>query len=155
MQIKKALINDRLHVLKVSWKVWNPIIYNFAIIYVAYFFTVSIVFFVYKQNITAQKLKKLEQLWMEKFSVFLLCWSIYLLFFLYIHIYIYNICTRACVCVFWWLTQQGLYLEALSLLSAVLAEDATWRGFFSCFSPNLGVNRRGTRILSAVDGWAG
>ena len=63
MQIEKALINDRLHVLKVSWKCQIPTIYNFEVIYtrnwlfslkVAYFLTVSIVFSVYKQNLTAQ-----------------------------------------------------------------------------------------------------
>ena len=59
MQIGKALINDRLRVLKVSWKFRVPTIYSFAVIYswnllfslkVAYFLTVSIVFSVYKQN---------------------------------------------------------------------------------------------------------
>ena len=53
MQIEKALINNRLHVSKVSWKFRSPTIYNFAVIYpwnllfsskVAYFLTVSIVF---------------------------------------------------------------------------------------------------------------
>ena len=33
MQIEKALINDRLCVLKVSWKFCIPAIYDFAIIY--------------------------------------------------------------------------------------------------------------------------
>ena len=33
MQIKKALINDRLHVSNVSWKFHIPTIYNFAVIY--------------------------------------------------------------------------------------------------------------------------
>ena len=32
MQIEKARINDRLRVLKVSWKFRVPIIYNFAVI---------------------------------------------------------------------------------------------------------------------------
>ena len=32
MQIEKALINDRLHVSKVSWKFRITIIYNFAVI---------------------------------------------------------------------------------------------------------------------------
>ena len=63
MQIEKALINDRLLVLKVSWKFRIPTIYNFVVIYrwkflfslkVAYFLTISIVFSVYKQNFTAQ-----------------------------------------------------------------------------------------------------
>ena len=55
MQIEKALINDRLRVLKVPWKFRNSTIYHFAVIYqwnllffkkVAYFLTISIVFFV-------------------------------------------------------------------------------------------------------------
>ena len=63
MQIEKALINDHLHVSKISWKFRMPTIYNFAVIYpwnllflkkVAYFFTVSIVFSVYKQKFTTQ-----------------------------------------------------------------------------------------------------
>ena len=33
MQIEKALINDRLHVLKVSWKFHIPTIFNFAVIH--------------------------------------------------------------------------------------------------------------------------
>ena len=33
MQIKKALINDRLNVSKVSWKFHNPTVYNIRIIY--------------------------------------------------------------------------------------------------------------------------
>ena len=33
MQIEKALINDRLHVPKVSWKFRIPTIYNFAVRY--------------------------------------------------------------------------------------------------------------------------
>ena len=55
MQIKKALINDRLRVLKVSWKFRIPTVYNIAVIYpwnFPYFF--SITFSVYKQNFTAQ-----------------------------------------------------------------------------------------------------
>ena len=63
MQIEKALINDRLYVSKASLKFRIPTIYHFAIIYswnllfswkVAYFLTVSIVFFVYKANFKAQ-----------------------------------------------------------------------------------------------------
>ena len=63
MQVKKAMINDRLHASNLSWKFRIPNIYNFAVIYlwnllfslkVAYFLTVPIVFFVYKQNFTAQ-----------------------------------------------------------------------------------------------------
>ena len=52
MQIEKALINDRLSVLKVSWKLFIPTIYNFIV--TVYNLTVSIVFSVYKQNFTAQ-----------------------------------------------------------------------------------------------------
>ena len=48
MQIKKALINDPLYVLKVSWKFRIATIHNFA-----YFLTVSIAFSVDKQNFTA------------------------------------------------------------------------------------------------------
>ena len=33
MQIEEALINDRLRVLKVSWKFCIPTIYNFAVVY--------------------------------------------------------------------------------------------------------------------------
>ena len=63
MQIEKALINDRLHVSKVSWQFRIPTIYNFAVIYlwnllffkkVAYFLTVSVAFSVFKQNFAAQ-----------------------------------------------------------------------------------------------------
>ena len=63
MQIEKALINDRFYVPKVSWNLRISTIYNFALIYswnlqfsekVGYFLTVSIVFSVYKQNVTAQ-----------------------------------------------------------------------------------------------------
>ena len=63
MQIEKVLINDSLCVSKVPWKFHIPTIYNFAIIYpwsllfckkVAYFLTISIVFSVYKQNVTVQ-----------------------------------------------------------------------------------------------------
>ena len=63
MQITKELINDQLPVSKVFWKFLNPTNYNFAVIYmwnwlfsskVAYFLIVFIVFYVYKQNFTAQ-----------------------------------------------------------------------------------------------------
>ena len=63
MQIKKALINDHLLVSKVSLKFCISTFYNSAVISpwnlllsqkVAYFFTVSIVFSVYKQNFEAQ-----------------------------------------------------------------------------------------------------
>ena len=63
MQIEKALINDRLCVSKLSWKLRIPTAYSFTVIYpwnlqfsyeVAYFLTVSFVFSVYKQNFTAQ-----------------------------------------------------------------------------------------------------
>ena len=64
MQIENALINDRSHVWKVSWKFRIPTTYNFAVIYPwnllfsekkkAYFLTVSIVFSVYKLNFKAQ-----------------------------------------------------------------------------------------------------
>ena len=63
MQIKKALINDRLRVSNVSWKFCIPTFYNFAVIYpwnllfslkIAYFLTVSIAFSVYKQNFPDQ-----------------------------------------------------------------------------------------------------
>ena len=66
MQIEKALINDRLRVLKVSWKFRFPAIYNVAVIYpwnllfslkVAYFLTVFIVFSFDKQNLKTQQLK--------------------------------------------------------------------------------------------------
>ena len=33
MQIEKAVINDRLRVLKVSWNFRIPTIYNFAVMY--------------------------------------------------------------------------------------------------------------------------
>ena len=57
MQVKKALINDCLGVSNVSWKFYIPTISNLAItlpvkfaifLKVAYFLTVSIVFFVCK-----------------------------------------------------------------------------------------------------------
>ena len=63
MQIEKAKINDRLHVSWVSSKFCILTICPFSVIYpwnllffkkVAYFLTVSIVFFIYKQNVTAQ-----------------------------------------------------------------------------------------------------
>ena len=63
MQIEKAPINDRALVSKVSCKFCITTIYNFAVIYpwnllflknVAYFLTVSIVFYVNKQNFTAR-----------------------------------------------------------------------------------------------------
>ena len=66
MQIEKELVNDRLQVWKVSWKLRIPTMYNFDVIYpwnllfslkVAYFFRVSIVFYVYKQNFTTQNFK--------------------------------------------------------------------------------------------------
>ena len=63
MQIEKALINDRLPISNVFWKLRIPTIHNFAVIYpwnlqffkkVDYFLTVSIGFSVYKQNFIAQ-----------------------------------------------------------------------------------------------------
>ena len=64
MQIEKALVNDCLSVLKVSWKFYIPTVYYFFsnlpvksayfLIKVAYFLGASIVFSVYKQNFTAQ-----------------------------------------------------------------------------------------------------
>ena len=63
MQIEKPLINDCLHVSKVSYKFYVSSIYNTEVSYpwnllfplkVAYFLTVSIVLSVYKQNFTAQ-----------------------------------------------------------------------------------------------------
>ena len=33
MQVEKALINERLHVSKVSWNLLIPTIYNFSVIY--------------------------------------------------------------------------------------------------------------------------
>ena len=64
MQIKKALVNDRLRFSKVFWKFRISTIYNFKVIYpwnllffekVAYFLTVSIVFSVYEQNLKKAK----------------------------------------------------------------------------------------------------
>ena len=66
MHIEKALINDRLRVLKVSWKFRIPTVFNFTVIYAwnlqffekaAYFLAVSIVFSVNEQNFKAQKQK--------------------------------------------------------------------------------------------------
>ena len=63
MKIEKELINDHLRVSKVSWKFCVTFIYNSAVILlwnlqlfkkVAYFLTVSIAFFVYKQSFTAK-----------------------------------------------------------------------------------------------------
>ena len=60
---KKASINDCVRVSKVPWKFCISTICNFAVIYpwnllislkVSYFLTVSIIFSVYKQNLTAQ-----------------------------------------------------------------------------------------------------
>ena len=60
MQIKIALVNDRLLVSKMSWKFCIPTVYNLAVIYpwnllfslkVAYFLKVSIVD---KQNFVEQ-----------------------------------------------------------------------------------------------------
>ena len=62
MQIEKAMINDRLRVSKSILKI-SHYIYNFAKIYreicyflkkITYFWTVFIVFYVYKQKFTAQ-----------------------------------------------------------------------------------------------------
>ena len=66
MQIEKALMNDFLHVLKVSWKFRIPTIYNFAVIYGWNFaiflkssllLTVSIVFSVYIKTLRLNNLK--------------------------------------------------------------------------------------------------
>ena len=66
MQIEKALINDRLRVLNVSWKLCGQTNYNFAVTCpwnflfsenVAYILTVSKVFSVYKQNFRNQQFK--------------------------------------------------------------------------------------------------
>ena len=63
MHIERALMNDHLRVWKVSSKFCIPTLYNFAVNClwnllfswkVAYFLTVSNVFSVYKQNLTAQ-----------------------------------------------------------------------------------------------------
>ena len=61
MQIEKALINDCLHVSKVSWKFLIPTISNFAVIHpmkirycfkkVAYFFTVFLLLFLFINKI--------------------------------------------------------------------------------------------------------
>ena len=86
MQIENALMNDLLRVSKVSWKFCIPTSYDLAVIYsqnllfsekVAYFLTVSIGFFVYKQNFKGQLLKN-----NAKISVFAICVEaiIYLLY---------------------------------------------------------------------------
>ena len=60
MKLAKALINDRLHVSKISCKFRIPTICNFAVIYLRLKFVFfskkvdSIVFFVDKQNFTVQ-----------------------------------------------------------------------------------------------------
>ena len=54
MQIEKALINNLLHVSKVSLKFRIQTIYNFEVIYPRNLLTVSSVYSVYKQNFTAQ-----------------------------------------------------------------------------------------------------
>ena len=60
IQIEKALVNDCLHVSKTSWKFRIPTIYHFGVIYpwnllfskkLAYFLTVSIVFFLFINKI--------------------------------------------------------------------------------------------------------
>ena len=55
MQIKKELINDCLRVSKLFWKFGIRIVYNCAVMYPwnLLFFTVFIVFSVYKQEFTA------------------------------------------------------------------------------------------------------
>ena len=73
-QIEKALINDCFRVSKASWKFRIPTIYNFAVICqwnlqfsyeVVDFLTVSIVFYVYKQNFKDNNFKT-RKLWMRK-----------------------------------------------------------------------------------------
>ena len=63
MKTKKALVNDRLCVSKISWKFRISTICNSAVIYqwnllfsekLAYFLSVSIVFSADKQNFTTQ-----------------------------------------------------------------------------------------------------
>ena len=60
MQIEKALINDRLRVSKVSWKLWIPqfiICSNLPVKYAPFLkrsLRVPTIFFVYKQSFTAQ-----------------------------------------------------------------------------------------------------
>ena len=106
MQIENTMINDRLRVSKfyVSWKFCFAITYNFAAIYpwnlllfkkVPYFWAVSIVFSIYKQNLTDE---------CENLSVCYLSWnSHYLLLY----------CLHDC-------TFNRLYLFMLSSHTAIL-----------------------------------
>ena len=66
MQTEKSLINDLLHVSKISWKLLITIIYNFAVIYpwnllffekVAYFLAVSIAFSFKNKTLQLSNLK--------------------------------------------------------------------------------------------------
>ena len=81
MTIEKALINDRIHVQKVTRKLCIPTIYNFAVISpwnllfsekVAYFLKASIVFSVYKEILRLNNLKT-RTAWNAKVSVFVIC----------------------------------------------------------------------------------
>ena len=81
MQIEKALINDCLLVLKVTWKFWVPTIYNFAVIYlwsflfsekVVYFLTISDVFSVNNKTLKLINIKT-RTVTNAKISVFVIC----------------------------------------------------------------------------------
>ena len=81
MQIEKPLINDRLRVSKISWKIGIPTIYNFAVIYlwnllflkkVAYFLTVSIVFSFIKETLWFNNFKTRRAMNVP-ISVFAIC----------------------------------------------------------------------------------
>ena len=59
MQIEKALMNDLLRASKVSWKSHIPTIYNLPVKFAVFLksslrFIVPIIFYVYKENFTAQ-----------------------------------------------------------------------------------------------------
>ena len=81
MQIEKPLINDRLRVSKISWKIGIPTIYNFAVIYlwnllflkkVAYFLTVFIVFSFIKETLWFNNFKTRRAMNVP-ISVFAIC----------------------------------------------------------------------------------
>ena len=62
MYSENALVNNRLCVSKISWKFRISTIFNFAVIYLWNL--------LFSQNFTVQKL---EQLWIKKILVFVIC----------------------------------------------------------------------------------
>ena len=138
MQIEKALINDRLRVLKASWKFCIRTINNFPVIYpwnllfswkVAYFSTVFMVFSVYSKTLRLNNLKTRTAM-NAKISIFVLCVEA----IIYLLLYSLHDCNFKVVTLFMLKELMKLYFMHYSCMVIILFTPGLDKSIFSTYN---------------------